>query len=80
MSGLDDNCHYFCNSGINIEGMKFYDEPMFMEDDMTGKCKEYLSNIPNNTDILITHQPLAGVLDYAGLDITEALNYSRKHK
>ena len=66
LSGLDDNCHYLCNSGVNIEGIKFYGVPMFMEDDMTGKCKEYLSDIPNDTDVLITHQPPAGVLDYAG--------------
>lgn len=39
---------------------------MFMEDDMTRKYKEYLSGIPNDTDVLVTHQPPAGVLDYDG--------------
>ncbi len=66
LSGLDDNCHYLCNSGINIEGIKFYGVPMFMEDDMTRKYKEYLSGIPNDTDVLVTHQPPAGILDYDG--------------
>lgn len=66
LSGLDDNCHYLCNSGINIEGIKFYCVPMFMEDDMTRKYKEYLSGIPNDTDVLVTHQPPAGILDYDG--------------
>lgn len=66
LSGLDDNCHYLCNSGINIEGLKFYGVPMFMEDDMTRKYKEYLSGIPNDTDVLVTHQPPAGILDYDG--------------
>lgn len=62
LSGLDDSCHYLCNSGVNIEGIKFYGVSMFMEDDMTGKYKEYLSDIPNDTDVLITHQPPAGVI------------------
>ena len=66
LSGLDDNCHYLCNSGINIEGIKFYGVPMFMEDDMTRKYKEYLSGIPDDTDVLVTHQPPAGILDYDG--------------
>lgn len=39
LSGLDDNCHYLCNSGINIEDIKFYGVPMFIDDDMTGKYK-----------------------------------------
>ena len=47
LSGLDDNCHYLCSSGINIEGMKFYGVLMFIEDEMPGKHKEYLSDIPN---------------------------------
>lgn len=66
LSGLDDNCHYLCNSGINIEDRKFYGVPMFMEDDMIGKYKEYLSDILNDTDIVITHQPPLCVLDYDG--------------
>ena len=66
LSGLDDNCHYLCNSGINIEDIKFYGVPMFIDDDMTGKYKEYLSVIPNDTDVLITHQPPLCVLDYDG--------------
>lgn len=36
ISGPGDNCHYLCNSGINIDDIKFYGVPMFMEDSMNG--------------------------------------------
>ena len=31
LSGLDNNCHNLCNSGINIEGIKFYGVPKAVE-------------------------------------------------
>lgn len=37
IDGLDGNVHYLCNSGIEIEGMKFYGMPMFMDDCMTDR-------------------------------------------
>ena len=35
IDGLDDNVHYLCNSGIEIDGLKFYGIPMFMGDCIT---------------------------------------------
>lgn len=32
IDGLDENVHYLCNSGVVIDGVKFYGVPMFMED------------------------------------------------
>ena len=32
LDGLDDNVHYLCGSGVEIEGLKFWGVPMFMED------------------------------------------------
>lgn len=62
--GLDSNVHYLCNSGIEIEGVKFYGVPMFMGDCVTERqCRNY-NNIPNDTDVLITHSPAYGILDY----------------
>ena len=32
LDGLDDNVHYLCGSGVEIEGLKFWGVPMFMEE------------------------------------------------
>ena len=61
---LDGNVHYLCNSGIEIEGLKFYGVPMFMGDCITDRQTRHYANIPDDTDILITHTPPFGILDF----------------
>ena len=63
INGLDDNVHYLCNSGIEIEGLKFYGVPMFMCDCVTDRQNLNYDKIPIDTDILITHTPAYGILD-----------------
>ena len=64
IDGLDSNVHYLCNFGVEIEGVKFYGVPMFMGDCIT-KCQtKHYANIPEGTDILITHTPPFGILDF----------------
>lgn len=63
IDGLDSNVHYLCNSGIEIDGVKFYGVPMFMEDCITSRQARNYDNIPEDTDILITHSPAYGILD-----------------
>ena len=62
ISGLDDNTHYLCSSGITIECVKFYGVPMFIHDCTIGR-QRYYAQIPRDTDVLITHQPPYGILD-----------------
>lgn len=64
INGLDDNVHYLCNSGIEIEGLKFYGIPMFMGDCVTDRQSRNYANIPAETDILIIHSPAFGILDF----------------
>lgn len=64
IEGLDNNTHYLCNSGIEIEGIKFYGVPMFMEDCISGRENIHYAKIPTDTDILITHNPPYGILDF----------------
>lgn len=64
INGLDGNVHYLCNSGIEIEGLKFYGVPMFMGDCITDRQTRHYANIPDDTDILITHTPPFGILDF----------------
>lgn len=64
INGLDDNVHYLCNSAIEIEGLKFYGVPMFMGDCVTDRQNRNYANIPADTDILITHSPAFGILDF----------------
>lgn len=64
IDGLDDNVHYLCNSGVLIDGVKFYGVPMFMADCVYGRQNHYYELIPDDTDVLITHSPAFGILDF----------------
>ena len=70
IDGLDSNVHYLCNSGIEIEGVKFYGVPMFMEDCATDSQEKFYKNIPSDIDVLISHFPA-----YAILDFDDNINY-----
>lgn len=63
IEGLDSNVHYLCNSCVEINGIKFYGVPMFMHDCLTELQSQYYTDIPSDTDILITHSPAYGILD-----------------
>ncbi len=63
ISGLDTNCHYLCNSSVVIDGIRFYGVPFFMQDSLTDKQGFFYENIPDYTDVLITHVPPLGILD-----------------
>ena len=65
IEGLPDGVHYLCNSGVEIEGVRFYGVPMFVADEMNGEYDASIAQIPTNTDVLITHQPPYGILDNA---------------
>lgn len=64
IDGLDDNVHYLCNSGIKIDELKFYGVPKFMGDCITDRQSCNYARIPTDTDILITHSPAYGILDF----------------
>lgn len=63
IKGLDSNMHYLCNSGVEIDGLKFYGVPMFMSDCNSGRQSGNYERIPDDTDVLITHSPAYGILD-----------------
>lgn len=64
IDGLDPNVHYLCNSGVEIDGVRFYGVPMFMGDCITDRQAKNISEIPSDTDVLITHSPAYGILDF----------------
>lgn len=64
IDGLDNNVHYLCNSAVVIDGIKFYGVPMFMHDCITDRQSRNIANIPTDTDVLITHTPAYGILDF----------------
>lgn len=64
IDGLDSNVHYLCNSGIEIEGIKFYGVPLFMGDCITDRQFKNYERITSDTDVLITHSPAYGILDF----------------
>ncbi len=64
IDGLPDNVHQLSKSGIEIDGVKFYGVPMFLEDCITERQSRNYAKIPGDTDVLITHSPAYGILDY----------------
>ena len=64
IEGLDSNVHFLCNSGVEIEGIKFYGIPMFLSDCVTERQTQNYAKIPGDTDVLITHSPAYGILDF----------------
>lgn len=65
IEGLPNGVHYLYNSGIEIDGVRFYGVPMFVADEVSGAYDTTIEKIPNGTDVLITHQPPYGILDSA---------------
>jgi len=70
LTNEDSSIHYLQDSEITIEGIKFYGSPWQPEfynwafNLRRGKqIKEKWDLIPQNTDVLITHGPPAGILD-----------------
>ena len=64
IEGLDSNVHFLCNSGVEIEGIRFYGIPMFLSDCVTERQNQNYAKIPGDTDVLITHSPAYGILDF----------------
>ena len=64
IDGLDSNVYYLCNSGVEIDGVRFYGVPMFMGDCITDRQTRNYESIPSDTDVLITHSPVYGILDF----------------
>ena len=64
IEGLSPNVHYLCNSGVKINGVKFYGVPMFLYDCITDRQARNYAGIPLDTDVLITHAPAFGILDF----------------
>lgn len=67
----NDNSFYLENDDVEIEGIKFYGSPYqplfgnwaFQQAD--NKLFKMWENIPEDTDVLITHGPPKGILDLA---------------
>jgi predicted phosphodiesterase len=64
IEGLPENCHYLCHSGVEIEGGKYWGVPYFLSNELNGDIAQIMAKIPDTTDVLITHQPPYGVLDF----------------
>ena len=67
-SVLLSNCIYLCNSGFEVDGLKIWGSPYTpkFRDWFFGATPEKLrkmwAEIPEDTDILVTHGPPAGIL------------------
>lgn len=67
---LPQNCYYLCNSGIEIEGVKIWGSPVTptffnwaFNVDRGIPIQKYWKMIPSDTNILVTHGPVKGMLD-----------------
>lgn len=65
---LPSNMHYLRDSGVEIEGIKFWGTPWtptfgnwsFMAGDTDGQIGEHFAKIPTGIDILLSHGPMFG--------------------
>lgn len=78
IEGLPDNVHCLSYSGVEIEGVKFWGIPYFVEDDVNGLLTQSTTEIPLNTSVLISHIPPYGILDrtdnsYGNPDLLQAV-------
>jgi len=80
IEGLPENVHYLCNSGVEIEGVKFWGVPLFVGDTLKeNRTEQIMAQIPQNIDVLISHGPPFGILDfddninYGCLDLLKAV-------
>ena len=64
IEGLSENCHYLSNSGAEIDGIEFWGVPYFLSNELNGDTEQLMSKIPKETNILITHRPPYGILDF----------------
>jgi Icc-related predicted phosphoesterase len=64
IEGLPENCYYLCHSGVEIDGVKFWGTPLFIGDSLEGSIPQFLEKIPKYTDVLISHAPPFGILDF----------------
>ena len=67
---LTSNCHYLCNSGVEIEDVKIWGSPITptffnwaFNADRGKPIQKYWNMIPSDTNILVTHGPVKGMLD-----------------
>jgi len=65
IEGLPDDCHYLCHSGVEIENVNFWGVPLFVDDALKdGRTEQIMAQIPENTDVLVSHSPPFGILDF----------------
>ena len=64
VDGLPQNCHDLRYESVIIEGVKFHGIPMFMGRCVSGYNDWAIKQIPGDTDILVSHTPPLGILDF----------------
>jgi Icc-related predicted phosphoesterase len=64
IKGLPKTCHYLCNSGVEINGVKFWGIPYFLSNELNGDFAAQTEKIPADADVLISHRPPLGILDF----------------
>lgn len=66
LEGLPDDVYYLCGTSCAVEGVHFHGVPLFMADVRDGNLLRMYNGIPQDTEILITHEPPYGYCDLWG--------------
>ena len=69
ISGISNNTYLLNGNSVMIEGKKFYGIPMLNEYALNGQYDKMIDSIPQDTDVLVTHEPPYGILAGGGGDL-----------
>jgi len=64
IENLPADCHYLCHSGVTIEGIQFWGVPYFASNESNDDTARLITQIPTQTEVLISHRPPYGILDF----------------
>ena len=64
IENLPANCYYLYHSGVKVDNIRFWGVPYFFSYELNANLEQKMRQIPSDTDILISHRPPYGILDF----------------
>lgn len=65
VDGLPADVVALSGGAVTIDGRRFYGVSAFTADQLSGRQSEIIERIPDAVDVIVSHEPPLGILDYA---------------